>query len=92
MPNAYCTNYLLIRSNKSSADLFDAAEQMYTETSTVKSAQMSRMEILEEASEKEAYTIGIGFNILPNHSLAMASILWYFSITFATCSPVRAKR
>ena len=46
-------NYLLSRSLKSISDLFDAAKQMGTATSTMKRAQISRMEILEEASEKE---------------------------------------
>ena len=46
-------NYLLSKSLKSISDLFDAAKQVGTATSTMKRAQISRMEILEEASEKE---------------------------------------
>ena len=44
-------NDLLWKSQNSISDLFDAAKRMVTATSTMKRAQMSRMEILEEASE-----------------------------------------
>ena len=45
-------NYLFPRSQKSISDLFYAAKRMGTATSTMKRAKMSRMKILEEASEK----------------------------------------
>ena len=46
-------SYLFSKSQKSISDLFDAVEQMDTAISIKKRAKISRINILEEASEKK---------------------------------------
>ena len=46
-------SYLFSKSQKSISDLFDAVKQMDRATSIKKRAKISRMNILEEASEKK---------------------------------------